>query len=380
MKLSGSTTKPIGLDISDLSLKAVQLTKRRDKIKIQALSKQKIPAGLIEDGVIVDKKAILKILSKLLAQPQYGIFNTNEVMSRLPVTKTFIKLININKTPNNISDIISNEIEKHIPFSINEIIYDWQIINNTHDYSQVLIGAAPTETVDQYIDLLKDAKLSLLAMEIEPVSICRCLLKEESPKFSDKGRNVGILDIGAKRTSMTVYSGNSIALSISMPISGQSVTDEVAKTLDIQNDQAEKAKILCGFDKNMAKGIVGKILSGMLNNLIEKITETNDYFEAHYDELGPLEEIILCGGGSNIKNITSIISEKLNIKTSIGDVFTHLLLPDTKLNKVLLESHNLSMVLNGKNNDQPLGAKQNSNLSFATAIGLGLRPIFTDKI
>ncbi|MCD4761592.1 pilus assembly protein PilM, partial [bacterium] len=183
-----------------------------------------------------------------------------------------------------------------------------------------------------------------------------------------------------KRTSMTIYSGNSIVLSISMPISGQSVTDEVAKTLDIKNEQAEKAKILCGFDENMAKGIVGKILSGMLDNLTEKITETNDYFEAHYSELGPLQEIILCGGGSNIKNITKIISEKLNIKTVIGDVFTQLLPPDNKLNKILIESLKVSVSIDGKKDNQSLDGQQNSNLSFATAIGLGLRSVYTDKI
>jgi Tfp pilus assembly PilM family ATPase len=52
MLLTNNSTYPSGLDISDLSIKLVQLDKVRDKIKIQALSKLSLSKGIIENGEI----------------------------------------------------------------------------------------------------------------------------------------------------------------------------------------------------------------------------------------------------------------------------------------------------------------------------------------
>jgi len=73
----------------------------------------------------------------------------------LPETKTFIKLIEVSKTPNPISETIEHEIEKHIPVPINEIFYDWQIIDERANKQRILIGVAPQNIVNQYISLIK---------------------------------------------------------------------------------------------------------------------------------------------------------------------------------------------------------------------------------
>ncbi|MDD5032474.1 MAG: pilus assembly protein PilM, partial [Patescibacteria group bacterium] len=209
MLFSKNSVYPIGLDISDLSLKLVQLNKVGGKIKIQALGKISIPEGLIVEGEIKEQEKVIDIIKKLIDKPKYGRVSSEMAVVCLPETKTFIKLIEIEKTPNNLADIIEAEIERYVPMLIDEIYYDWQVIGERDNVQLVLIGAAPKKIVNQYTYLLDKAKLSVEALEIEPISLCRSLLAEESPNFKGGfNKNYAIVDIGATRTSLVVYAKN----------------------------------------------------------------------------------------------------------------------------------------------------------------------------
>ena len=106
MFLSRSSNYPFGLDISDLSLKLVQLNKSRNKISIQALGKTDLPEGLIVDGEIKNQEEVVKMIRKLISKPKYGRVSSDSVVVCLPETKTFVKLIETQSSPNNMADVI----------------------------------------------------------------------------------------------------------------------------------------------------------------------------------------------------------------------------------------------------------------------------------
>ena len=66
MSLLNTSSYPIGLDISDLSIKLVQLKKVGTKIKIQAWGKISLPLGLLENGDIKNKPELAKAIKKLI--------------------------------------------------------------------------------------------------------------------------------------------------------------------------------------------------------------------------------------------------------------------------------------------------------------------------
>lgn len=379
---TGLIYSPIGLDISDLSLKLVQLYRRGDKIKIQAINKINLPEGIIKDGEVLDKENLIEKINELISHPAYGKVNTNDVIACLPETRTFIKLIKIPKTPNPLPEIIEGEMEKHIPMAINDIYYDWQIIEDGVDAQEVLIGVAPRNIVDQYINLLDEAALFTNALEIEPVSLCRALLPNENRKTQTTG-NYGIIDIGAKRTSLTIYSKNTILFTLSMPISGEKITQSIAEILKIETNQAEKAKIICGLDENKAQGIIKNILTDMVDKLTQKISEAIDYYENHFSGRGPLNQILLCGGGANIKNLAEIINKSIAIEVKRGDALINIKENQEKFAEILTETHKIASDLikdKGKNGKKTVSIEQDTSLTFATAIGLALRGIFSNDI
>ncbi len=375
---------PLGLDISDYSLKLIQLNKGgRDSINIQAISKVELPKGLIDGGEIINKIKVIEAIKTLLDKPLKGKISSRDVVACLPETKTYLKLIEIERSPNNINQVIESEIEKHIPVSVDDIYYDWQIIESTRGADKVLIGACPKNIVNQYIEVLKEAKLSIVGLEIEAVAITRALLKEEAPKLkkTQTRENYLIIDIGKKRTSMVVYSKNSPFFTLSLPLSGELITSHIAKSLEIDESQAEKAKIICGLDKTKAKGIIRNILSDTIDNIVEKIDESIDYFKHHFPDNGDIGQILICGGGSSIKNIDTYIEEATSIKTNKGNSLANFNSKDKNINNSFVEVYKIKSDFSGGAEDsKSMTISQDNRLSYATAIGLALRNIFNPKL
>ncbi len=377
MPLFKKSNFSIGLDISDLSLKLVQFRKAGKKFKIQALSKYDLPEGLIENGEIKNISKVAEAINKLLNNPKYGAVTSKDVVACLPETKTFIKLIEVENSPNNISNVINSEIEKYIPMSVKDMFFDWQIVSQNSEKYKILIGAAPRYIVDQYIGLLNSTKLTISALEIEASAISRNLLAEETPKFKHgANNNYCIIDIGAKRTSMIIYAKNTIVMTMSLPISGNETTRNIAENLEINNEQAEKAKIICGLDKTKAQGIINNILSVMIKELSGKILEIIEYYTTHYPHLGPINKIILCGGGSNINNLNQLIQETTSIETTKGNNFTNIGNIKDKILNNFTETHKIDLKLIKNKKSKNLSLKQNSILSYTTAFGLALRDAF----
>lgn len=370
---------PIGLDISDSSLKLVQLDKKRNTVKIQAIGKIDFSEKLLNGGDVINQEDAVKAIKTILEKPQYGKVSSNEAVVCLPESKTFIKLIRIEKTPNAIENIIETEIEKHIPMAIGDMYYDWQVISSTRNHQLILIGAAPKKIINQYTKILEDAGLSIVAFEIESIAICRSLLTEEKPRFKGENKNYLILDIGATRTGLTVYSKNTILFTISIPISGDEITKKIAESLKIDPTQAEKAKLICGLDEDKAQGVVKGILSGVMDELAAKISEAIDYYNSHFPDRGPINQIILGGGGANIKKLNKIITEKLNINTAIGDPLTNLDGAKEDFSKILNSIKHLETVKKYKEKDKPSTLNNDYKTTFSTAIGLSLRGLYLEE-
>lgn len=368
MIFRSKTISSIGLDISDLGIKFVQLYKKGNKVKIQSFGQVSLNEDIIVDGEIKNSEEVLKSISTLLSKPSYGSVVGNDVVACLPETKTFIKLLEIDDSPNQIEDVIPSEIEKHIPFLTNKLYFDWQRIKNKNNKNYVLVGAVEKTIAEQYISLLNKAKLSISALEVESAAICRSLLQEESSKYLGVyNKNYCLIDIGAKRSSMVIYSKNTIVTTISMPISGNEITKRIAKTLQIDQAQAEKAKIICGLDKAKAKGIVSEILSDMTKKLIRKIKSSIDFYYEHYPHHGDIDNIILCGGGANINNLDKLIKDTTSIETLVINPLENI--------DDLPELFNKNLLKKSDSKAKKELATQNSSFSYTTAIGLALRNI-----
>lgn len=353
------TTNTFGLDISDRALRLVQLKRSGKKIVLTSFGEITLDAGLFNAGTIVDEAGIVAAIKKLTKSVTGGRIKALNVISVLPEAKTFIKEItvtagsigDVKNKDNGLGQIIEREIVNHVPMAIEEIYLDWQLLHRDGDKAHVLIGAAPKIVVDSYVSLIEKAGLTSYALEIEAQAMVRAL-------FPLNGTTTGasiVIDFGAVRTGLALYDNASVQFTVSLPISGNNVTDTISKTLKLEPDKAEEAKIVCGLDPEKCEGALLKILTTSITDLSEHIKRSIAFYRDNFPEGQPVSQIILCGGGANFLQIDTVLSSILGIPVVKGNPLTNI--SPSKLN---IESAKL--------------------LSYTTAIGLALRGVAGKEI
>ncbi len=370
---------PIGLDISDLSLKFVQLGKSRDKILMQGFSKIDLEKGIIKDGEIKKPEEFISSLKKMIDKPIFGKALSNEAVICLPEEQSFIKLIKVENSKDNLEDGVTEEISKCFPMSLDDTYYDYQIIFEENNVFYILVAACPKDIIDGYIEILRFAKISVIATELESMAISRAILMDENPFHEHKEKNnYVIIDIGASRTSVFAYSKNAILFDISIPLSGDEITLNISKELNLDRDQAELAKITMGLDASFAKGIVKKSLSQMIEKISEGTKEIIAFQESRFEEFGDINKIFLSGGGANIRNINDILEKNIGIPVVVADPFIHIHDPKKQLPDKFLERYRLSIDLGADNPKEVVLIPKNTSVNYTTAIGLALRNLFIE--
>ncbi len=344
-----------GLDISDLSLKAVSLKKHRGRLRLEAFKGMLLPENIIQGGEVkdIDKLAdsIKKITGKLKG------LDTRQVIISLPEEKSFIRLLRMPlMTAREIKAAVRFEAENYIPFSIDKVYLDSQIIKSIdreEDYIEVLLAALPRKTVDPYVEAIYKAGLIPVAMETESQATARALIKSG---YTDKP--VFIVDMGATSTNFSVFAGNSLRFTSFIPFSTGSLKSVISKTLGISLEEAHKSLLLYGFQRegNTSKKIF-EAMHPSIDGFIQEIDKHIDYYQTHSSQEGksnPVEKVetlIFCGGGVRIKGLASYISKETGLVVQKANPLTNI--PwEEKLNKDL---------------------SKDDLITFATAIGLALR-------
>lgn len=346
-----------GLDISDLSVKLVQLRNqsflRRKPVYSLATAKSiSLPPGLIVNGELLKPEEVRRRLQHFLqGNEHYKPITSPWVVAALPESQTFIKLVHTNiPTEKLIEDDIRALAKKHIPFEDNDNYYiRWQIMPEAKSGEQktrILIGAASKSIADNYTYLLESLGLGVIALEIEALAIARAMITAMK-EYGEEARTV--LNLGATRSNLIVYDHDIVQFSTSLPFSGEILTTALSQQLHISMEEAEKIKIKQGLGYQNQNKKVWEIISGHSEQLIKYIKEAIEFYYSHFPQANRITRIIMCGGGSNLNRLDKIISFKLKILARPGRPWKNL------------------------NNNKSINMTNSESLRYATAIGLALR-------
>ncbi len=168
-----------GLDISDFSIKIAQLKKHGNGFKLKSINRVPLSEGILEGGKIIDDKRLVAAIKKIISEAKGEKIRTKFAVCSLPEQHAFIKIIRLPKmSPEEIKKAIKWEIEASIPFSLDEVYFDWQIVSPYGlNHIDIFFNAVPRKTVDRYLEVLISAGIEPLAFEVESTATTRSLLK-----------------------------------------------------------------------------------------------------------------------------------------------------------------------------------------------------------
>lgn len=356
-KIFNDKSNVFGLDLSDLSIKIVNL--KDDGASEYASSFVTVPlvGGAINDGEILQKDPVISAIKKAIALAGPEKLKTKKVICSLPETKAFLRIISVPEMEDaELQEAIKWEMEANIPLPLDQVYYDWQIIPDSlisekNKMSLVVVAMAKT-VVDETMDVLESAGLDPVGLEIESVAQARSLISEK-----DEKNTVLIVDIGDRRTSFSIAKGGIPCFTSSIPLCGQSFTDVISKGMGIPFDQAEKMKIARGIGDDFKIDSLFKLTKPVLENFVQEIERSMDFFISGLKYSDSIDKIIICGGGGNMKGIIPYLSKKIGREIELGNPWTNVRIGNT-LPKI----------------------EKNLSLQYSTAIGLALKGLNYEDI
>ena len=308
-----------GLDLSDLSIKAVWLDRTGNQDFIMSFGSVPLPMGSVADGEIMDPEAVKNAIVKLLQESGPKKIKTRKVICSLPETKAFLRIISLPvMEKSEVKEAIKWEIEANIPLMLDQVYYDWQILDLNLDQKKekmnVLVVAVARSSADQFQAVLESAGLEVLGLETESIAQARSLL----PEKDDKSTTL-IVDIGDRRTSFFIAVGSMPCFTSSVPLSSQMITDAIAKSFNIPFAEAEDIKIKQGLGSLAMKSQVLKAVSPVLENILTEIEKSMDFYLSNLRYSEKIDSIVLCGGGANMQGLLPYFSRCLGRPIEFGN-------------------------------------------------------------
>jgi type IV pilus assembly protein PilM len=219
-----------------------------------------------------------------------------------------------------VAEAIKWELEANIPHAIDEIYYDWQIIELAKANPKkldVLVGVLPKKTVDPYLDVLKKAGLKPFIFEIESVATARALVEK------DRKEPIAIVDIGGQRTSFFAIADQTIYFTASIPISNNYLVKVLSEHLGVSTQKAREIKIKMGLDSQHPKS---KIFEALKPPLIEMTAKIKSFIEfcCELQSSGQstgiqIKDLVLCGGGAKLVGLADFFSSQLKLNVTLGN-------------------------------------------------------------
>ncbi|MDP2624973.1 MAG: cell division FtsA domain-containing protein [Candidatus Peregrinibacteria bacterium] len=147
--------------------------------------------------------------------------------------------------------------------------------------------------------------ISLLAITVEPYGVGRCL--EGSP--DQKGQNAIFIDVGGGTTDIAVVKDGNVVGTKIFTIGGRSFTKRISQNLNVSFSEAEEIKLAYAANRleKQSHKIVQDTLKSDCDVWLTGITLTLSEFTS-VEQLP--SKIFLCGGGSHLPEIKTILSQE----------------------------------------------------------------------
>jgi type IV pilus assembly protein PilM len=258
---------------------------------------------------------IAAALREMLAELGIKGGPVNYATASQSVFARFVKLPAVEEEK--IERIIAFEAQQNVPFPIDEVVWDYQLVGGGADEQIQVVLVAIKE------DLLEAINAAVESAGLRTSIVCvatMALYNAFRYNYSDIGGCSLLVDIGARTTNLLFMEPSRI-FSRSVAIGGASVSSAIAKEFNEPFAAAEFRKKRGGFvslggayaepeDPQVAR--VSKIVRGTMTRLHAEMMRSISHYRAQQQGNAP-DRLFLCGGSTSTPYMREFFQEKLQV-------------------------------------------------------------------
>lgn len=337
----------LGFDISDDSIKTIELLKRNGTYQVGLYNTTDIPKGTIGGGDILNPVRLQEVVSSIQRRFKIGFVNAS-----LPEQKSYLFITTAKGDSSTIRQSIEFQLEENVPLSAAEAVFDYDVFRayrkQGEEHKDVRVTVMSRSLSEAYSSLLRRSGLRPLSLTVESEAVARAVIPEGS-----EGTYM-IVDMGKARTGISIVSEGVVMYTSTIEVGGNYLTESLSKNLGMSFEEAEEKKQSHGLLAVGESAEISNTLRDNLKGIISQIEHHLRYWHSQVDEKGIYAKrvnlVVLCGGGSLMRGLPSEFKSVFNIDAELANVWSNVPFRENYIPEITFEE----------------------SLSYATAIGLAL--------
>ncbi len=309
--------KVVGIDLHDHSAQLVELKSVNQNVSLEAYNRYIIPPNVIQEGEIKKEDEFKKAIQNFLKNTNPKPISAKNIAVIFPARKTFTHIFKFpaNLNEDEIKKAIPYEAETIIPFSIQDVYWDFSILRkeaetSKHASQYVMFAAIPKKIADQYARLLESIGLTPYLFGIHVEALEHALMKQADPQKATL-----VIELGTLSTNYLIVKNRAVYHYFSSNEGGGEVIEALAKEFNTEEsaiiDKWEQNKLDTKYFMPITKEFILKDYK-MAQGIIQE-QEANK-------EIGPIQEVILTGEFLNLPQVYELAKTSFpNQAVSIGD-------------------------------------------------------------
>ncbi|MFT4058345.1 MAG: type IV pilus assembly protein PilM [Legionella sp.] len=341
----------LGIDITSTTVKILEISSDGERLCVENYGREALPPHMLDGNIIKDIDAVASCIKKLMDRLHT---RCKQVALAVPDAGVISKVVQISDGLNDVEmeELVAIEVDKYIPYSIDEINLDFEILGYSEknpSMLDVLIVASRAENVNNRVEAVIRAGMDVLVVDVESYAVERVALQlaKDLPELG-QNKTIAIIDIGATYTHLFVLHGMKLIYSRDEKFGGTQLIEAIAEHYKLTFAQAlatqEQVALLIDYES--------AVLEPFKENILLQIKRTLHFFYSVSQEEN-IDHILLAGGLAQLPGLVDVIQEQLEIVTSVANPFVHM-------------THGKMVHWDSLNKDAP---------SFIVACGLALRSI-----
>lgn len=317
-------TKLLGIDISSASVKLMQLSKNGDEYTVEAYGRAKLPDTAMEGNAVKDADAVAQTIRRLATDCRASC---KQAVVAVPDSSAISRVIQINEGLNedDIEELVIMEVDKHIPYPIDEINIDFQVLgpsSKSASMLDVLVVASRTEKINDRVDVIKRAGLEAKIVDVESYAVERAV-KNMAQELPAEGENkiIAVIDIGMSYTNFYVLHNFKNIFVREEEFGSKQLLDNIMERFDMSLEQAQNA-----LDQNTLPEPFETEIRQPFHELILLQVKRGLQFFFSSSRHTFVDQILIAGGVANSLGLADLLEQHINIPTKIVNPCKHMLL------------------------------------------------------
>lgn len=309
------------IDIGSSSLKALYLSTERGVVEVVGydnIAHGKILSG---DNVTDAEREELIAISLRKLVTKYDL-SMDEIAIAVPSQNSFARFVNLPPVEaKRIPEMVQFEAVQQIPFGINDVQWDWQLMTEA-DSPEIKVGifAIKNDVVDTALQPFTREDIEISYVQMAPMALYNYLLHDRPDLVTSDSQATVVINIGTGNTDLVVCTPSTVWQRCIL-IGGNTFTKAIADTFRLNFEKAEKLKRTAPVSKYARQ--IFQAMRPVFTDLASEIQRSLGFYSSSNPNT-KIVKIIAMGGGTKLRGLLKYLQQTLQIPVERPDSFKRL--------------------------------------------------------